>query len=95
MKLSVRSCAATAYHPFPRSSLQQHGERSSTTTKISFSRAISSPAPRLLRAAEGDAGALFAVWSGLWEGCLSTHDRLLTLDATRTADVVRLRIAPR
>jgi hypothetical protein len=66
-----------------------------TTTSDGPQVVVTWPAPRLLRAAEGDAGAIFAVWSGLWEGCLSTHDRLLTLDATRTADVVRLRIAPR
>jgi hypothetical protein len=36
-------------------------------------------------------GAL-AAWSGLWEGCLATHDRCARLDVTRTAQGVGLTV---
>ncbi len=49
--------------------------------------------PRLLRNVPAATGATFAAWSGLWEGCLGTHDRFLVLDAARTADGAVLRIA--
>jgi hypothetical protein len=51
--------------------------------------------PRLLREAGADPDAIFSTWAALWEGCLSTHDRFLTLHASRTADGVRLHIGPR
>jgi hypothetical protein len=47
---------------------------------------------RLLRDAEGAPEQVLSAWAGLWEGCLSTHDRFLALDAVRTADGARLRI---
>jgi hypothetical protein len=34
--------------------------------------------------------ATFAAWSGLWEGCLATHDRFFVLQAERTSAGVRL-----
>lgn len=37
----------------------------------------------------------FAAWSGLWEGCLATHDRFLAVDVTRVPDGVRFAIGPR
>jgi hypothetical protein len=51
--------------------------------------------PRLLREAGADPDAIFATWTGLWEGCLSTHDRFLALEASRTADGAHLHIGPR
>jgi hypothetical protein len=32
----------------------------------------------------------FAAWTGLWEGCLATHDRFARLDAVRTARGIRV-----
>ena len=41
--------------------------------------------------------AAFTAWTGLWEGCLATHDRFLALEAERTGKGVRLvvRVRPR
>jgi len=52
-------------------------------------------APRVLEATEADDDVVFDVWSGLWEGCLSTYDRFLALTATRTPDGARLTVAPK
>jgi len=51
--------------------------------------------PRVLRMAEADHDAVVDAWTGLWEGCLATHDRFLALDAVAAAESVTLRIGPR
>jgi hypothetical protein len=39
--------------------------------------------------------AAFAAWTGLWEGCLATHDRFLTLAAARTSSGLRFVVTAR
>jgi hypothetical protein len=52
-------------------------------------------APRVLRDVDAPRDAVLSVWTGLWEGCLSTHDRFLALDVAPAGTGVALRIAPR
>jgi hypothetical protein len=53
------------------------------------------PRVRFLRDVATDPDDAFQVWAGLWEGCLSTHDRFLVIEATRVANGAVLRVAPR
>lgn len=50
---------------------------------------------RALGAVALTSAAAFTAWTGLWEGCLATHDRFLTLTAERTPRGVRLVVGPR
>jgi hypothetical protein len=50
---------------------------------------------RLLQDVATDRDDAFQAWAGLWEGCLSTHDRFLSLEATRVREGAVFRVAPR
>jgi hypothetical protein len=52
-------------------------------------------AGRALRAVALASEAAFAAWTGLWEGCLATHDRFLDLAAGRTDAGVRIVVRAR
>lgn len=51
--------------------------------------------PRLLRSPASDPDGVFAAWTGLWEGCLASHDRFLALRAERRGDDAVLHIVRR
>jgi hypothetical protein len=66
-----------------------------TTTHAAGGVTVTWPRVRFLQDVATDPDDAFHAWTGLWEGCLSAHDRFLALEATRVEQGAVLRVAPR
>jgi hypothetical protein len=92
--LGLAAGGAAGFARFLAAMAAGEGSRTSTTSEAAAV-TVTWNRPRMPRSVDADPAGAFAAWSGLWEGCLATHDRFLGLEAAARGDQALLRIVPR